>query len=758
MISTQSQRGPTSLSSSSLRMLNPLLLAMLAGLPGLAQAGSCNVTVPGPTTCFIPPGVASVNVTATGGGGGGGGIGVGGGGGAGGVVTATLSGVGNALLYLNVGGGGRGDSVAAGGGGSSSVHAGTAMQIIAGGGGGGGNSGSGGDGNGGSGGGAIGGAGGVGGGGGIGGAGGGGGRAGGNGNGGAGGGGYSAGGSGTVASKCGGQSCGSATGGTGWRGGGGGGGFGGGGGGGNNGSKCNGGFICGGGDSGGGGGGGSTGGSITVASNGGAPGGGNGGHGSIVVTWIDPPNNAPSFVGANTSITVPHNASPVDISGLLHVNDTDSGQTESWRQYGPPSHGSLSLSGGGVSANSGSTDIAPLGAITYHPMPGYAGSDSFVVAVFDGIATATRTINVTVSNPTISVGALNLNNLIVGTPYFSPSSATGGYGPYAYSIIAGALPAGLTIDSNGGFIRGTPTASGAFSFTMRAVDASTGTGPFSATRVFSGTVAAAGTTTAPGISTATPPTRPNITTAVTVKDLSSGSGPSMTGCLTNAVSTLLGASATYQGQSADGSARFRFATQTVSFYPVDANTSGGNAALTLSSTNQLTVSTSCATFTTVPALYNSSEFAALAGAMGMNLSINAQGVITGQMGSTTYVARPDYVVTQGPAGVPSLTQGADGLYRFTDSAGNSQVMRPAFLSPSALQTGAGAALGGNLVIQIDGTALFTQFNGTQSVLSPDLVLGTIPATFGQSNLWTDGPNRYRYPIGSVSQGLTKTAK
>lgn len=459
------------------------------------------------------------------------------------------------------------------------------------------------------------------------------------------------------------------------------------------------------------------------------------------------------------------NASATDVTGLLRVSDTDSGQTETWTQSVAPSHGTLSISG--ASASSGSTNITPpTRSVTYTPMPGYAGNDSFVVTVSDGITSAStpQTVNVTVSNPTVSVGALRLNSMTVGTAYLSQSFVgMGGFGPYTYTVISGALPAGLTLNPNDGILSGTPTTSGAFSFTIRATDSSTGNGPFSGIQTFSGTVAAAGTTpTTTGVpQTVTPTATANVTSSVTVKNLSSASGPSMTACLTSAVSTLLGAPATYQGQNADGSARFSLGTnpvQILSFYPIDATANGGNAALTLGNTNQLTVSTDCATFTGIPAMFNLGEFATLASNLGLSVNVNAQGVITVQSGNTIYVGRPDYVVTRGPAGAPSLTQGGDGLYRFTDSAGNTQVLRPAFLSPSALLAGAGPVLGGSLIIQTDGTALFTRFDGTQSVLIPDLILGPVPAAVAQSSWWTDGVNRYRYPIGTVSQGVTQTAK
>ncbi|MDA8082236.1 MAG: GEVED domain-containing protein, partial [Nitrospiraceae bacterium] len=121
------------------------------------------------------------------------------------------------------------------------------------------------------------------------------------------------------------------------------------------------------------------------------------------------PNIAPTFVGATTTLSVIWNSGATDITSLLHVSDTDSGQTETWSQSVAPNHGgTLSISG--ATASSGSTDITPGGTITYAPAAGYSGTETFTVQVSDGTATATRTVTVAVvAPPTTTVSSASLS-------------------------------------------------------------------------------------------------------------------------------------------------------------------------------------------------------------------------------------------------------------------------------------------------------------------------------------------------------------
>jgi hypothetical protein len=60
----------------------------------------------------------------------------------------------------------------------------------------------------------------------------------------------------------------------------------------------------------------------------------------------------------------------------------------------------------------------------------------------------------------------------VGVTYTSAVTASGGFGPYTYSIVSGSLPAGLTLDPNSGVISGVPQSAGTFNFSVMAADTS----------------------------------------------------------------------------------------------------------------------------------------------------------------------------------------------------------------------------------------------------------------------------------------------
>jgi large repetitive protein len=74
-------------------------------------------------------------------------------------------------------------------------------------------------------------------------------------------------------------------------------------------------------------------------------------------------------------------------------------------------------------------------------------------------------------------------------PYSAQLTASGGTLPYAWSVVAGMLPPGLSLDLATGEIFGAPTSAGTFHFTVKVTDASPS--PLSASRALSIAVSAA---------------------------------------------------------------------------------------------------------------------------------------------------------------------------------------------------------------------------------------------------------------------------
>ncbi len=77
--------------------------------------------------------------------------------------------------------------------------------------------------------------------------------------------------------------------------------------------------------------------------------------------------------------------------------------------------------------------------------------------------------------PTLVLSTCPAATAQVGTAYNSGLAATGGTPPNTFSVSAGSLPGGLTINATSGAISGTPTAAGTFAFTAQVIDAGTPT-------------------------------------------------------------------------------------------------------------------------------------------------------------------------------------------------------------------------------------------------------------------------------------------
>ncbi len=132
----------------------------------------------------------------------------------------------------------------------------------------------------------------------------------------------------------------------------------------------------------------------------------------------------PSFTWGSTGfLSMCQNAAAMDIKPLLHVDDVDASQSETWTELTAPVHGSLIFVS--ATAPSGGTGIVPGGTISYTPLAGYSGPDMFSVLVSDGAdGTDTLTVSVLVNAlPLVNGGA----NIAICSGDSAELAATGGY-------------------------------------------------------------------------------------------------------------------------------------------------------------------------------------------------------------------------------------------------------------------------------------------------------------------------------------------
>jgi hypothetical protein len=123
----------------------------------------------------------------------------------------------------------------------------------------------------------------------------------------------------------------------------------------------------------------------------------------------------------------------------------------------------------------GLTLNAASGSISGTPQT--AGPFNFSVKATDASTpqqTATQVLSLIVSAPTpLSITTAGLPAGIAGTSYSATLTATGGVAPLTWSLSAGTLPAGLSLNSSTGLISGTPSTSGITTFTAQVADSAT---------------------------------------------------------------------------------------------------------------------------------------------------------------------------------------------------------------------------------------------------------------------------------------------
>lgn len=106
----------------------------------------------------------------------------------------------------------------------------------------------------------------------------------------------------------------------------------------------------------------------------------------------------------------------------------------------------------------------------------YSVKDS-TTSSLGGSYTQSQSVTLTINAlPPLTLAPSSAPTGQVGVSYSVSIAATGGNGSYSYSISAGALPPGVSLNTSTGFISGTPTGGGTYAFTVSANDTAGSTG------------------------------------------------------------------------------------------------------------------------------------------------------------------------------------------------------------------------------------------------------------------------------------------
>ena len=189
--------------------------------------------------------------------------------------------------------------------------------------------------------------------------------------------------------------------------------------------------------------------------------------------------------------------------------------------------------------------------------------------------------------PTFVFTPSSLPDAQYGAPYSNQTlSVTGGTAPYTFSVSGGNLPPGMSLSADG-ILSGTPTAAGAYSFTITALDNSPSPGPYTGDQAYTMTVdPAALTITASSLAMTYGGTAPALTVSYTgfVNGDNSSSLTSQPAVNTTAnSSTPVGTYPITPSGAVDPNYTFTYVNGTLTINPVALTITANNASMTYGS-------------------------------------------------------------------------------------------------------------------------------------------------------------------------------
>lgn len=229
-----------------------------------------------------------------------------------------------------------------------------------------------------------------------------------------------------------------------------------------------------------------------------------------------------------------------------------------------------------------------------------------------------------------------------------------------------------------------------------------------------------------------------------VYNIASTNGSTVMNGVTTSMASALGLTNVHSlGQGSNGVVQIGYDGGRIAFMPVNVVPldSRANGVYPDKNGTYVVVNNGTALYVT-PGVLNFDELANLVS--GWSLNVDTNGTITAtNTNGLTYSVKPAYAVQTGATGGPAFVTGADGYTRFVDSAGNSQILYPAFVEPDTLQTfmrfDDPAA---TVSVQLDGTAT-AQYRGISYKLTPDATLAPLTGTNASTSWWNEGGVRYR---------------